>query len=84
VTILMVHLGVRRFVGFDCERFLRRIRVFGRRFTRGAGRVFLGFRARCRVTARVRTVETCPMRRLLEIGPPIGAVGQNLSMTVPK
>jgi hypothetical protein len=64
----MVHLGVRRFAGFDCERFLQRIRIFGRRFTRGAGRVFLGFRARRRVTVRVRTVETCPMR--------IGAVGQ--------
>ena len=37
----MVHLRVRRFAGFDCERFLRRIRVFGRRFTRGRSRRFL-------------------------------------------
>lgn len=38
----VVHFGVLRFAGCDCERFLRRIRVFGLRFTRGASRSFLG------------------------------------------
>jgi len=56
VTLFMVHCGVWRLAGCDCERFLQRIRVFGRRFTQGAGRDFLGFPAWCRVTARVRTV----------------------------